>query len=46
MSGRERIARMREEARESERRRSFRYGLAALAALAVLIAAVIVAAVH
>jgi hypothetical protein len=45
-SRRERIAQMRTQAREAERRQAFRYGLVALAALAVAIAAVIVAAVH
>lgn len=46
VSRRERIAAMREQAREAERQQNFRYGLIALAALAVIVAAVIIAVVH
>jgi hypothetical protein len=46
ISGRERIAAMREQEQASQRRMNFRYGLVALAALAVIAAAIIIAAVH
>ena len=41
-SRRARIAAMREQAREAERRRNFRYGLLALAAIVLIVAAIAV----